>query len=348
MTHKQTSRNPDEAKFTSYGRLEAAGFIVLALMGCLLAGMALAPWPNRPVSLGAWLGRFAMQAILMVMGVGMALAYASLARARLHFGRRVITTDASGLTFTQDSLRKVVPWHEVQEYIVGAFHDALIAADERIAITGGGPKLRAIIMRRLPRGAKLTHLPGWYEWLGIEPPASVGQTTIWPNQATFRYSAGLIAWYLGGTLVLLVLAGVWVQPILTWAGLGPEFIGETAPAILVAALAAAFYAILGLPLAWSGVILLRHHRDVIETDDSGVSLLRGDDRSTITWQEVQRFEVGRFYYRIIAADRVIAAAVPWFFGNPELRRIIEHNLPPTATYRRPRGVWRRRQARFLQ
>jgi hypothetical protein len=344
MTRNQMNRNPDEAKFTSYGRLEAAGFIVLALFMCFFAATMLAAWPNRPDSLGAWLTRLTAQAILMVMGIGMALAYASLARARLYYGRRVITTDGSGLTFTQDGFRKVVPWHQVQEYRVGVVQDVLIAAGERIAITGGGPGLREIVKRHLPCGAKLTHLPGWYEWLGNEPPASAGQTTIWPNQATFRYSAGLIAWYLGGGVAMLGLTGVWVYPCVSWAGLGPEFIGEAVPAIAAAAVAAAFYAILGLPLTWGGVVLLRHRREVIETNDCGISLVRGDDRLSILWQEVQRFEVTRYYYRIVSADRLIAAAVPWFFGNPELRRIIERNLLPTATYPRPRSFWRRRSA----
>ena len=56
MTREQTSRNVDEAKFTSYGRLEAVAFLVLALVGCWFAGMVLVPWSNPPSSLGAWLG----------------------------------------------------------------------------------------------------------------------------------------------------------------------------------------------------------------------------------------------------------------------------------------------------
>ena len=339
MTREQTSRNPDEAKFTSYGRLEAVGFVVLALVGCCFAGMMLGVSPNRPTSPGAWLGRCALQAIGVAMGVATALAYVSLARARLCYGRQVATTDGSALTFTQDGSQKVVPWQQVQEYRVGVFQDVVVAAGERIAIARGGPRLRAIVWRHLPRGARLVYLPSWYQWLGIEPPASAGHLTIWPNQATFRYSARLIVGHLGGSLAMLAYAGIWAHRALSWAGIDPEFISEAAPAIAVAAVLAAFHAILAVLLVCSGVILLRHRREVIETDDDGISLVRGDDRLTIPWQEVQRFEVTRYYYRVVAADRLIAAAVPWFFGNSELRRIIEHNLPPTAIYRRRRALW---------
>jgi len=341
MWRTRASPGPDEATFTSYGRLEAIVFLALALAMCVGAGALLGGgWPNRSASPGAWLGRCVLQATVVLMCVAAALFYANLARPRLSYRRQVVTTDSSALTFTQDGLHKVVPWEQVEEFRVGGFQDVLVGAGERIAITGGNRNLRAIVRQHLPRGAKLAYLPGWHELLGIEPPASAKHSIIWPNHAIFRHSSAVIAWCLGVSLALLGYAGIWVHLIASWAGIDPEFISEVKPAIVVSAVFAANYVIVALVLAWGGVSLLRHRREVVETDDHRISMIRGDNRLTIPWHGVQRFEVTCYYYRIVAADRVIVVAVPGFCGNPELRRIIERNLPPTATYRHRRGLWR--------
>jgi len=343
MWRKRASRGPDEATFTSYGRLEAIVLLALALTMCVGAGALLGDgWPNRSASVGAWLGRCVLQATLVLMCVAAALFYANLARPRLSYWRQAATTDSSALTFTQDGLHKVVPWEQVEEYRRGFYQDALVGAGERIAITGSKSNLCAIVRRHLPRGAKPVYLPRWRELLGIEPPASAKHSIIWPNQAIFKHSSAVIAWYLGLSLALLGDAGIWVHRIASWAGIDPQFIGEVKPAIVVPAVLICFYAVLALVLARSGVSLLRHRGEAIETNDQGISMIRGHNRLTIPWHEVQRFEVRRYYYRIVAADRVILVAVPGLCGNPELRGIIERNLPPTATYRHRRGWWRAR------
>jgi len=339
MWRKRAPRGPDIATFTFYGRLEAVALLVVAFAACVSAGMLLGDgWPNRSASVAVWLSRCALQAAVVLMGVAGALFCANLARPRLSYHRQLVTTDSFGLTLTQDGSQKTLAWAQVEAYEHGAFQDVLAGAGERLLVSGG-PALCANIRRHLPTGARFARVPVWYEWLGITAPASTEHSIIWPNQAIFRYQCSVIAGHLGVGLALLALTGIWVHRALSWAGIGPEFINEAKPAIAISAVFAALYAIGALVLVWAGVILLRHRHEAIETDDHGISMIRGCDRLTIPWNDVQRFEITRYHYRIVALDRVIVVAVPWFCGNPELQRIIERNLAPTSTYRRRRAWW---------